>query len=86
MFEAVVYLLCMFTSALCAWLLMASYRRNRQALLLWSSLCFCLLFLNSLLVFVDIVVLPSVDLAFLRLATSFVAISVLLYGFVWEID
>lgn len=86
MFELVVYLLCTLTSALCAWLLMASYRRNRQALLLWSSLCFCLLSLNSLLVFVGMVVLPSFDLTFLRSATSLVAVSVLLYGFVWEID
>lgn len=86
MFEPVVYLLCMFTSALCAWLLLASYRRNRQALLLWSSLCFCLLSLNSLLVFVDIILLPNIDLTWLRLATSLVGVSVLLYGFVWEID
>ncbi len=86
MFEPVVYLLCTLTSALCAWLLMLSYRRNRQSLLLWSSICFCLLSLNSLLVFVDIVVLPKVDLSSLRLATSLVAVSVLLYGFVWEID
>jgi hypothetical protein len=86
MFEPVVYLLCMFTSALCAWLLLASYRRNRQALLLWSGLCFCLLSLNSALVFVDIILLPKIDLSPLRLASSLVAIAVLLYGFVWEID
>lgn len=86
MFEPVVYLLCMFTSALCAWLLLASYRHSRQALLLWSSLCFGLLSLNSLLVFVDIVVLPSIDLTCLRPATSLVAVSVLLYGFIWEIN
>lgn len=86
MFELIVYLLCTFTSALCAWLLIASYRRNRQALLLWSSLCFALLSLNSLLVFVDIVLLPKIDLSSARLATSLVAVSILLYGFVWEID
>ncbi len=86
MFEPVVYLLCTITSALCAWLLMVSYRRSRQALLLWSSLCFCLLSVNSLLVFVDIIVLPKIDLSSLRLATSLVAVSVLLYGFIWEID
>jgi hypothetical protein len=86
MFEAVVYVLCMLTSGLCGWLLMASYRRNRQTLLLWSSLCFCLLSVNSLLVFADLVMLPKIDLSPLRLATSLVAVCVLLYGFIWEID
>ena len=86
MFELAVYLLCTFTSALCAFLLLVSYRRNRQALLLWSSLCFCLLSLNSLLVFIDIIVLPAIDLSSWRLVTSLIAVSVLLYGFVWEID
>lgn len=86
MFEPIVYLLCMFSSGLCAWLLMARYRRARQALLLWTSLCFCLLTVNSLLVFVDIVMLPDIDLTFLRSISSLLAVSVLLYGFVWEID
>ena len=31
MFEAIVYVLCFLTSATCAWLLMSSYRRYRQA-------------------------------------------------------
>ena len=86
MFEPVVYLLCTFTSALCAWLLFVSYRRNHQAFLVWSALCFCLLSLNSLLVFIDIILLPAIDLTSLRLASSAIAVGVLLYGFVWELD
>jgi Family of unknown function (DUF5985) len=87
MFEAVVYILCCLTSGLCAWLLLASYRRRQQRLLLWSGLCFCLLALNSLLVFIDIIVLPTeIDLTSARLATTLLAVIVLLYGFVWEID
>jgi hypothetical protein len=84
MFELLVYMLCFLTSAACAWLLLASYRRQREPLLLWSALCFCLLALNSLLVFVDIVLLPNISLLPLRLATNLAAISILLYGFVWE--
>ncbi|HUN39789.1 MAG TPA: DUF5985 family protein [Acetobacteraceae bacterium] len=84
MFELLVYLLCFLTSATCAWLLLTSYRRQRQPLLLWSAACFCLLALNSALVFVDIILLPSISLLSLRLATNLVAVSVLLYGFVWE--
>ncbi|HTW70026.1 MAG TPA: DUF5985 family protein [Acetobacteraceae bacterium] len=84
MFELLVYLLCFFTSATCAWLLLSSYRRQGQPLLLWSAFCFCLLALNSGLVFVDIILLPHVSLLSLRLATNLVAVGVLLYGFVWE--
>lgn len=84
MFEPIVYVMCFLTSAACAWLLLSSYRRLRQALLLWSAICFCLLALNSLLVFVDIILLPDISLLSLRLATNLLAVGVLLYGFVWE--
>jgi hypothetical protein len=53
---------------------------------LWSGLCFCFLALNNFLVFVDIVLLPDIDLTVLRLVTALAAIAVLLYGFVWEIE
>jgi hypothetical protein len=42
--------------------------------------------LNNLLVFIDIVLLPDIDLAQLRLATLLAAVAVLLYGFIWEIE
>ena len=85
-FGAIVYLLCFFSSGLCAFLLVKAYRRERQRLLLWSAICFCLLTLNNLLVFVDIVLLPDIDLMPLRSITSLTAIAILIYGFVWEID
>jgi len=84
MFEPLIYILCFLTSAICAGLLLASYRRQREPLLIWSALCFCLLAFNSLLVFIDIIMLPETDLLPLRQATELVAIGVLLYGFVWE--
>lgn len=86
MFGPIVYMLCLLTSATCAWLLITSYRRYRQRLLLWSGLCFCLLAVNSLLVFFDIVVLPDVDLSPLRQGTCLLAVAVLLFGFIWEGD
>ena len=85
-FEAVVYLLCFASSALCFSLLLNAFRRQRERLLLWSSLCFGFLALNNLLVFVDIILLPNIDLLPLRSLTALAAISVLLYGFVWEIE
>ena len=62
------------------------FRRARDRLLLWSAICFSLLALNNLLVFIDIVLLPDVDLSVPRLVTSLAGVAVLLYGFVWEVE
>ena len=80
-----VYLLCVFTSILCAYLLSRAYRRGRTRLLVWSALCFALLALNNLVLAVDVLLLPDIDLTVFRLSTSLLAISVLLYGFIWEL-
>lgn len=81
-----VYSLCFLTSAVCTWLLVRSYVRNRSRLLLWSAACFVLLALNNLLVVADLVFLPTVDLTPLRIAASLAAVSTLLFGFIWELD
>jgi uncharacterized membrane protein len=82
-----VYALCFVTSAVCSWLLVRSFRRNRTPLLLWSAACFVLLAVNNLLVVIDLVLLPpSIDLSPLRVAASLAAVSTLLFGFVWEVD
>ena len=82
--EVIVYLLCVVTSLLCAYLLARAYRRGRTKLLIWSALCFALLAVNNLVLAVDILVLPTIDLTVLRLLTALAAIAVLIYGFVWE--
>jgi multidrug transporter EmrE-like cation transporter len=80
-----VYLLCAATSATCAILLLRGYRRQRSRLLLWSSLCFVLLALNNILLFIDLIVVPaSVDLSLWRGATALAGVSVLLFGLIWE--
>jgi hypothetical protein len=80
----VVYLLCLLTSAVCAFLLVRSYLRQREPLLLGTSLCFILLALNNLFVVMDILVLPDLDLRALRQAASLAAVCVLIYSFVWR--
>jgi hypothetical protein len=83
--QSLVYLLCMATSMVCLLLLIRAYQRSGIKLLLWSALCFVGLALNNLLLFVDVVVLPTnIDLLPLRHVTSLGAIGVLLYGFIWE--
>ncbi len=82
--ETVIYLMCVATSLLCAYLLARAYRRSRTKLLIWSALCFALLAVNNLVVAADVLLLPTIDLTMLRLATSLAAVAVLLYGFIWE--
>ena len=82
---AIVYLLCFFTSALCAYLLSAAFARRRERLLLWSALCFFLLAVENLLVFAKFLLPQDINLVPFRLATSLAAVGVLLFGFIWEI-
>ena len=86
-FPSAVYLLCFLTSSACAWLLARSYWRTGARLLLWSALCFVLLGLNNLVVVIDLVLLSeAVTLQTLRLLLSLAAVSVLLFGFIWDLE
>src|SRR3974390_2822948 len=84
--EDTVYFLCMVTSLVCMGLLLRGWRRSRTPLLLWSAICFVLLAINNLLLFIDVVLLPDVDLREYRAAVLFAAVAVLLYGLVWETE
>jgi hypothetical protein len=85
--QAVIYLLCLAASVGCAWLLARSYLRSRSRLLLWSAVCFLLIAVNNLLVVVDLLILPTtVDLVPWRRLASLSAVSVLLFGFIWETE
>lgn len=80
----IVYILCAITSLACAGLLIRGYLRSRVRLLLWSSLCFIGLAANNVILFIDLVVLPDVDLAMWRNLSSLVGLSLLLYGLIWD--
>ena len=79
-----IYALCALTSLACALLLAHGHRRSRARLLAWSSGCFGLLALNNGLLFVDLVLVPSVDLSLLRHAIALLAVLLLLVGLVWD--
>lgn len=81
-----VYSLCLVTSSACAWLLGRSYRRSGTRFLWWSSLCFVLLAGNNLLLILDLMIIPSIDLQLGRLLMSLAAVSVLLFGFIWDLE
>lgn len=85
-FPATVYLLCFLTSTACALLLLRSYRTGGARLLLWSGLCFLLLAGNNLAVVLDLLVLPDFDFRLLRMLLALSAVSILLFGFVWDLE
>ncbi|MBK5307485.1 MAG: hypothetical protein JJD92_12420 [Frankiaceae bacterium] len=79
-----VYFLCAVTSVACAALLLRQWRRTRMPLLMWSALGFAGLAVNNVLLFVDRVVVPDRDLLILRDASGLAALTVLLFGLIWE--
>ncbi len=84
MVEAV-YILCALTSVACAVLLLRAWKRTQSRLLLWSGLCFAMLAINNILLFIDLVLLPtSVDLYMPRLITGLASAAILLYGLIWD--
>lgn len=85
-FASAVYVLCFLASTSCALLLARSYRRTGARLLLWSCLCFVALAFNNLILVADLLVFPDQDLKLLRLSFSLIAVSVLLFGFVWDLE
>jgi Family of unknown function (DUF5985) len=79
-----VYIFGFLVTLACGVLLFRAYAAVRKRLLLWSAVCFCGLAISNLLVFVDLVLLPTVDLYILRLITAAIAMLLLLYGLIWE--
>ncbi|MFZ2281229.1 MAG: DUF5985 family protein [Prosthecobacter sp.] len=86
MIGSIIYLLCAFTSLGAAVLLWRGYRRSRQRLLYWSSLCFAILAVSNGLLILDLVVFPDVYILPWRNFVTQVALLVLLYGLIFESD
>lgn len=81
-----VYLLCFVASALCAALLVRQHAASPSPVLLWSAACFVLLAISNLIVVIDQMILPELNLRTLRLILTLLAVSVLLYGFIWGME
>jgi putative intracellular protease/amidase len=79
-----VYLLCAGTCLLCALLLLRGYRQTHVPLLFWSALCFTGLMVDNVIAYVDMAVVPDVNLAIWRKIPGFIATVLLVFGLVWE--
>ncbi|HVV02421.1 MAG TPA: DUF5985 family protein [Verrucomicrobiae bacterium] len=80
----IVYMLCALTSIACAGLLLRSYFRGRARLLFWSALCFVFIGISNILLFFDMIILPTWNLSPYRHLTSLIGVAMLLYGMIWE--
>jgi hypothetical protein len=81
---ALAYTLCAGTAVTCAWLLLRAFARSGTRLLLWSGLCFSFLAVSNLLLSVDLLMFPAVDLFFIRNLSALAGLSLLLYGLIWD--
>ncbi len=79
-----IYLACVAASLVCAALLARAYFRARTRLLLWTAVAFGFFAANNMLLALDMVVLPDVDLYLWRQAAAGLGLASLLYGFVWD--
>ncbi|HEY3863870.1 MAG TPA: DUF5985 family protein [Verrucomicrobiae bacterium] len=79
-----VYILCGMTSIGCAVLLLRQYRATRGRLLFWSAGCFLCFAMTNVLLFVDLVVLPDIDLSLIRSLITFAGILMLLAALIWD--
>lgn len=75
-----IYVLCALTSLGCAGLLFRGYRRSRTHLLFWSSVCFVGLALNNILLLLDFLVFPAVDLRIVRSVVALASVLLFIWG------
>lgn len=82
--SSVVYGLCALTALACAILLLRAYVASRSSLLLWSGLCFTGLMASNVLLVVDKLLVPDVDLRAARLIVTAISMLLLLYGLIYR--
>ncbi len=82
-----VYILCALTGLACAVLLGRAYVRNPSRFLLFSSVCFAALTINSMLLVIDRIILPEqVDLRAWRIGVASLGLGVMLWSFITQKD
>jgi hypothetical protein len=79
-----VFILCAATCLLCAIMLFRGYARTGVRLLFWSGLCFTGLMIDNIMVYIDVIIVPDISLVIWRKIPGLLAISLLLYGLVWD--
>lgn len=82
--DKAVYILCFLTSAAVALLLFRAYLRSRAGILFWSALGFAGLCLNNLLLVIDAMVIPQIDLSTVRNIPAVIGMILMVFGLAWS--
>ena len=77
-----IYILAALTCLVCTVLLLRRWAETRTGLLFWSGICFLTLTAANVLLFVDRILVPAIDLAPYRNAVTLLAIVFMLYGLI----
>jgi hypothetical protein len=84
--EGLVYLLCATTALICSALLFRGFRRSGTRLLLWCALFFLSLALENAILFIDLVIVPDIDLITIRTSIALIGVTLLLVGLIWDVE
>jgi len=82
MIAKAIYILCAVTSLFCFVLLFRGYLRMRTRILAWSSAAFLALAVSNVLLVLDLLILPHVDLLIIRNVVTFAGVLLLLCGLI----
>ena len=78
------YGLCALAALACALLLLRAYFSSGARLLLWGGLCFAALTANNVLLMVDLLFVPQVDLFTWRNGAALVGAGLMVWGLIWD--
>lgn len=85
-FNIVVSSLAVLMSVACTLMFLRTYARTALRLFWWTALCFVCLSVNNVLLFINFVLLPELDLRLYRFASSAAGLVFLLYGLIVEAE
>ena len=84
--SAFIYTLCASTAFVCTWLLLRAYRSRSNRLLFWCGVFFGIQTLNNLMLILDKLIFPQIDMSVWRHTIALVAIVLLLYGLIMRTE
>jgi hypothetical protein len=82
MMQDLVYVLCALTNIVCATLLLRSYFRFRVKLVFWGAIFFICFALSNIVLFIDLVLLPTFDLSLYRHALTLIGLGAMIFGLI----
>lgn len=86
MIAAVVYVLSALTCLGCAFMLLRGAKKGGPRLVFWSGICFAVLACENLLLLIDKVIFPDIDLAILRHGVGLLGPAMLLLALISEAE